>query len=75
MGMAKTRKAVDQNERDSSGNSALHLAVTMGSLGLVQTLLSLAPKLNVNFQDFESGYTALHKVRLYWACGFSLTLV
>jgi hypothetical protein len=57
-----TTGQVDQNERDSGGNSALHLAVAAESPALLTILLSLAPRLNVNFQDFESGYTAMHKV-------------
>jgi len=51
------------NRRDDFGRTALHLACasTEGiAIDFVHALLS-HPGLNVNLQDFESGYTALHR--------------
>ncbi|KND02644.1 uncharacterized protein SPPG_01731 [Spizellomyces punctatus DAOM BR117] len=57
----KQRKGtVDPNERDGEGNTVLHIAVASGNVEAVNIILQ-CPKLNVNVQDTESGYTALHK--------------
>ncbi|TPX64968.1 hypothetical protein SpCBS45565_g05506 [Spizellomyces sp. 'palustris'] len=57
----KQRKGtVDPNERDVEGNTVLHIAVASGNVEAVNIILQ-CPKLNVNMQDTESGYTALHK--------------
>ncbi|KAK0538487.1 hypothetical protein OC834_000427 [Tilletia horrida] len=51
------------NRRDEFGRTALHLvcASTDGiAIDFLHALLS-HPSLNVNLQDFESGYTALHR--------------
>jgi ankyrin repeat protein len=46
-------------ERDAVGNTPLHLAVCMNNIAMVQLLASKIP---LHLQDFESGYTPLHKV-------------
>ena len=59
---SKKRK-IDVNER-MNGYTALHIAVSNENYEAVVLLLTKAIKLNVNIQDVESGYTALHKVEL-----------
>jgi hypothetical protein len=59
----KKGQVPDPNGRDDFGYTPLHLAVTLESMDLVDCLLKYSPRLNVNLQDFESGYTDLHKVR------------
>ncbi|KAI8999941.1 hypothetical protein BC832DRAFT_152192 [Gaertneriomyces semiglobifer] len=57
----KSRKLrVDPNERDEQGNCPIHVAVASGSADLLHALLQ-CPSLNINAQDLESGYTALHR--------------
>ncbi|KAI8920171.1 hypothetical protein DFJ77DRAFT_527493 [Powellomyces hirtus] len=51
---------VDVNSRDHEGNTALHIAVSLGHQELVEALVQCS-KVNVNAQDTESGYTPLHK--------------
>ncbi|KAI8800748.1 hypothetical protein BJ742DRAFT_840217 [Cladochytrium replicatum] len=54
------RKDVDPNERDAIGTTALHYACSLGHQNIVETLLDCT-RVNVNVQDYESGYTALHR--------------
>ena len=51
------------NRRDMFGRTALHLAVSSikpGALVYVKALLD-CPSISVNLQDYESGWTALHR--------------
>ncbi|KAI9352508.1 hypothetical protein DFJ73DRAFT_659037 [Zopfochytrium polystomum] len=57
---ATAKRQVDVNERDQDGNCPLHLAVAIGHREIVEVLLQ-NPKVNVNAQDIENGYTPLHK--------------
>ncbi|KAJ3085711.1 hypothetical protein HK102_013898, partial [Quaeritorhiza haematococci] len=57
----RRKQTVDPNEKNVSGFTPLHLAVASGNEELVSTLCK-SPRVNVNLQDAESGYTALHKV-------------
>ncbi|BEI83868.1 hypothetical protein CcaverHIS002_0404720 [Cutaneotrichosporon cavernicola] len=53
----------DPNERDALGRTVLHLAATSNtplSYQFFQILLR-NPAISVNLQDYESGYTALHR--------------
>jgi ankyrin repeat protein len=66
---AKTKKksySIDPNQRDDLGYTPLLIAVALESMDLVDCLLRHATRLNINLQDLESGYTALHKVS-YWS--------
>ncbi|KAI9096469.1 regulator of chromosome condensation 1/beta-lactamase-inhibitor protein II [Phlyctochytrium arcticum] len=56
----KVKKLLDPNERNEEGKTILHIAVAFGNEELVDTILA-CPRVNVNVQDSESGYTALHK--------------
>ncbi|KAJ3301066.1 hypothetical protein HDU76_005856, partial [Blyttiomyces sp. JEL0837] len=53
-------KQWDPNERDLNGCSGLHVAVGMGGLDMVETLLKFG-RVDVNLQDLESGWTVMHK--------------
>jgi ankyrin repeat protein len=44
------------------GNTPFLFAVQCGHIGLIKALLQYSQYFNVNAQDLESGYTALHKV-------------
>lgn len=48
------------NQRDIFGRTLLHIAVSSGKLELVEALLE-HPKIDLTLQDFESGWTALHR--------------
>lgn len=51
------------NRRDLQGRTVLHLAVSkvdQRSMDFVHALLA-CPNINVNLQDYESGWTALHR--------------
>ncbi|KAI8822393.1 uncharacterized protein EV422DRAFT_396866 [Fimicolochytrium jonesii] len=56
----KGKGGADVNKRDTDGNTALHVATSLGNYEVVETLLESA-KVNVNLQDVESGYTPLHR--------------
>ena len=67
------------NRRDLQGRTVLHLAVSKPderNLEFVHTLLA-CPTINVNLQDYESGWTALHRsVRfqtIFSSCSHSFT--
>ncbi|TXT07152.1 hypothetical protein VHUM_03322 [Vanrija humicola] len=53
----------DPNERDGLGRTTLHLAASSLTPQAYTffTILLRSPNLSVNLQDYESGYTALHR--------------
>ncbi|KAL1405470.1 hypothetical protein Q8F55_009102 [Vanrija albida] len=53
----------DPNERDALGRTTLHLAASTLTPQAYTffTILLRSPNLSVNLQDYESGYTALHR--------------
>jgi hypothetical protein len=51
--------SVNQNE-----DTPLMAAISLDSLDLVDLLLEYSTYININYQDSESGYTALHKCLL-----------
>ncbi|KAJ1562789.1 hypothetical protein HK405_007814 [Cladochytrium tenue] len=58
--MSRRQPQPDPNERNEVGNAPLHLAALAGDATLAASILKNG-KANVNLQDVESGYTALHK--------------
>lgn len=50
----------DINQRDIFGRTLLHLAVSYGQYDLVATILE-HPHIDPTLQDFENGWTALHR--------------
>ena len=58
----KKSKPVDTiNQRDHEGRTPLMIKCSQNNISAVQELIQ-SEKLQVNLQDIESGYTALHKV-------------
>ncbi|KAI9317654.1 hypothetical protein BX666DRAFT_1857499 [Dichotomocladium elegans] len=62
---ATGQKQVNLNRRSIYGRTALHCAATWNRIDMVRLLLD-CPSVNVNVQDRENGWTALHRA-LY--CG------
>lgn len=54
-------KRLDWNARNEIGQTPFLLAVSQRSFKFVDELLN-CPLININAQDYESEYTALHKV-------------
>jgi ankyrin repeat protein len=52
------------NSRDENGNTPFLAAVSLAHIPLIQFLLEYVAYFNINSQDLESGYTALHKCLL-----------
>ncbi|ORY24955.1 hypothetical protein BCR39DRAFT_545340 [Naematelia encephala] len=62
-GMSGMPTKADPNERDAFGRTVLHLAagiLTQNAYTFFSILLR-NPNISVNLQDYESGYTALHR--------------
>lgn len=63
----------DVNQRDDKGRTALHLIASMrdeNQLDFARLALS-QPNINVNLQDAESGWTALHRAMYCGSCASS----
>jgi ankyrin repeat protein len=62
----KRKRALEAvlNSKNNNLDTPLMAAIAKDSLELVQALLKYSQFINIQFQDFESGYTALHKCLL-----------
>ncbi|KAJ3037498.1 hypothetical protein HK097_003495, partial [Rhizophlyctis rosea] len=72
--LSKRPRIIDLNERDLEGNTPLLFAVSLGNVDIVETLLK-DRRVNVNAQDLESGWTALHRALYNGALSLSLTIL
>lgn len=57
-------KYYDLNRRSVNGRTALHCAVTWNRVEMAKALID-CPSVNVNLQDRENGWTALHRYTYY----------
>lgn len=53
-------KLLDLNKRSAKGRTALHVAASWNRVEIAQLLIN-CPLVNVNLQDRENGWTALHR--------------
>jgi inhibitor of Bruton tyrosine kinase len=52
------------NSKDTNGNTPLLHAILVEDICLMKLILEYSSDFNVNAQDYESGYTAMHKCLL-----------
>ena len=65
---------VDVNERDDYGRTALHICATNDCLESLRVLLC-HPQVKIDYQDYESGWTPLHRAVYFKHYRIALTLI
>ena len=65
----------DINDRDDKGNSVLHLLASFDDQLQLTNLVLEFSNVNINLQDFESGWTPLHKSLYYGNIKFARVLL
>ncbi|KAL0087569.1 ankyrin repeat-containing domain protein [Phycomyces blakesleeanus] len=68
------QKQYNLNKRSSKARTALHYAVQWNRISIAQCLIE-CPMVNINLQDLESGWTALHRALYLGRIEIALLLV